>query len=348
MTIEERTLLGLAATLLAGARTIARAGVATVGIITAVTLLTPRTFTSEASFLPQLSDPTATSGLAQIAGQFGLSLPAGDPSQSPQFYAELVVSREILSPLLELQFDVDGARAESELRGRRTVALLDMARVRGRTDEIRREKGVKWLRKHVVRVNTSRQTGVVSVTATTKWSDVSKTVVDSIIASLNQFNLKSRQSQARSERAFVEERIADAEARLREAENEFRLFLEQNRVIASSPSLMFERDRIAREVNVRQQVYTSLVQALEQARIAEVRNTPLITVVERPDTPARPDERGWLLRLVGGLLLGFSIGIAKVLVRESSRQLQSESSGEIAAWNDAWLQFRSWVVRPWR
>lgn len=345
MTIQERTLLGLAATLLAGVRTIARAGVATVGAIAVVTLLTPRTFTSEASFLPQLSDPTATSGLAQIAGQFGLSLPAGDPSQSPQFYAELVVSREILSPLLQLRFDEGGAPAPGDLRG---ISLLDMARVRGRTEEIRREKGVKWLRKRVVRVNTSRQTGVVSVTATTKWSEVSKTIVDSVFASLNRFNLQSRQSQARSERAFVEERIADAEGRLREAENELRLFLEQNRVIASSPALTFERERIAREVNLRQQVYTSLVQALEQARIAEVRNTPLITVVERPDAPARPDERGWILRLVGGLFLGFSIGFAGVLVRASAKQLTSGASGDVAAWNDAWRQFRAWIVRPWR
>lgn len=348
MSTAERTLLGLAATLLAGARTIARAGVATVALIAGFTLLSPRTFTSEASFLPQMSDPTATSGLAQIAGQFGLSLPAGDPSQSPQFYAELVVSREILAPLLELQFDEFGVPAAGELRGPSPIALMDMARIRGRTDDIRREKGIKWLRKDVVRVNTSRQTGVVSVTATTKWSEVSKTLVDSIFSSLNRFNLQSRQSQARSERTFVQERIADAEARLRETESELRVFLEQNRIVSSSPSLVFERDRIAREVNVRQQVYTSLVQALEQARIAEVRNTPLITIVERPDVPARPDERGWLLRLVGGLMLGISIGAAIVLIRASSRQLTSEAGGDVAAWNDAWLQFRAWIVRPWR
>jgi uncharacterized protein involved in exopolysaccharide biosynthesis len=56
-------------------------------------------------------------------------------------------------------------------------------------------------------------------------------------------------------------------------------------------------------------MYTTLTQAYEQARIDEVRNTPVITVVEPPESPVRPDSR----RLVSWLAVSLVVGVLAAL-----------------------------------
>jgi hypothetical protein len=53
-----------------------------------------RTYSSESAFIPQVrKSPGEASG---IAAQFGLAVPLGDPTQTPAFYADLLISRDIL------------------------------------------------------------------------------------------------------------------------------------------------------------------------------------------------------------------------------------------------------------
>jgi uncharacterized protein involved in exopolysaccharide biosynthesis len=82
--------------------------------------------------------------------------------------------------------------------------------------------------------------------------------------------------------------------------------------------LSFVYDRLVNNVTLRQQIYTSVAQAYEQARIDEVRDTPVITVVEAPLLPAKPDPRPFFRMLVAGLLI--ALVVARVLgVREDRR-----------------------------
>ena len=86
-----------------------------------------------------------------------------------------------------------------------------------------------------------------------------------------------------------------------------------NREFISAPQLDMEHDRLMREVQMRQQIYTSLAQTLEQARIEEVRAPVLINIVETADLPVEPMNREalrtTLLGLVGGLLVGIVIAL---------------------------------------
>ena len=108
---------------------------------------------------------------------------------------------------------------------------------------------------------------------------------------VSHFNLLTRQTRAGAERRFVEARLQEAADSLRLVENRHKAFLQANRDFRNSPQLKFENDRLERDVQFQQQLYTSLAQSFEQARIDEVRNTPVITVLEPPDLPASPDPR---------------------------------------------------------
>lgn len=80
--------------------------------------------------------------------------------------------------------------------------------------------------------------------------------------------------------------------------------------------LTFQEDRLSREVSRQQQLYSTLSQAYEQAKIEEVRDTPVFTLVDEPELPARPNPRFLVLKLPLALIVGGIIGLFLGLVRE--------------------------------
>ena len=153
-------------------------------------------------------------------------------------------------------------------------------------------------------------------------------LAERLLKGLNYFNLITRQSQAREERRFTEGRLEDARGSLRAAEDALQRFLQVNREFAESPALVFQQDRLRREVLLQQQVVTSLAQRYEENRIREVRDTPVITVLEKPTLPVLPDPRGRLLLLSVGTLVALMVGAAVVLAREGMRRQRGEDGGD--------------------
>jgi len=133
------------------------------------------------------------------------------------------------------------------------------------------------------------------------------------------FNRERRAGQARAEREFAASRLTDAERELRAAEDAVRSFQSRNRDFRSSPFLQLDLERLQREVTRRQMVYNGLSQSFEQARLEEVRNTPVIAMVELPELPARPRPRGALLSALVAFLAVVAVLFAWYFVREVVR-----------------------------
>jgi uncharacterized protein involved in exopolysaccharide biosynthesis len=264
-------------------------------------LLRPRLYASEATFMPQASTEANLSSLAAAASQLGLRLPTQGTTWGAPVYVELLGSRPLLAPLI-----LDTVAVEEE--GGRRVPLLDLLEIdRGAPDE-RVDRGVMALR-HLIETRELKSLNAVQVTVTTRWPSISQHIAQRLLAGLNQFNVETRKSQATAERQFVEARAADAESSLRQAEDRLQVFLQRNRSTAGSPELEFQRDRLQREVNLRQQLYTALLQSREEARVREVRDTPVITALEEPVVPTLPISRRIALKFVLGGLGGGILGL---------------------------------------
>ena len=80
-----------------------------------------------------------------------------------------------------------------------------------------------------------------------------------------------------------------------------------------APDLKFEEDGLTREISVRQQVFTTLTQIYEQARLEEVRDTPVLMVVEPAVQAPKADSRKLLLKVLVALFVGLGISIISVL-----------------------------------
>lgn len=282
-------------------------------------LVQPRTYSSEMSFMPA-GDESQVGRLAGIAARLGVDVSAGAAgSRSPRFYADLLRSRELLHDLVKSEYRPSAREGVvDEQVGGDGVTLVRYYETGGADSAVRVERAARILERRID-VTTRPETGVVTVTVRDHDPAVVRQISDRLLLLLNKFNNETRQSQATEERRFIEERMQEARRELLAVEDSLKLFLERNRSYEGSPQLRFEHDRLQRRVSLQQQVYTSLAQSYEQAKIDEVRNTPVITVVDPPERPARAEPRGLLLRSLLGLGLGALLALVWAFSREAGR-----------------------------
>jgi hypothetical protein len=320
---DGKAFLGFAAAVLRWRRLIVGLGMAGGLIGLASGLLSTRLYRSNALFVPQSSD-AGLSGLALAASQLGVRVPAGSggPSWGTGLYVEVLRSRALLEPITRDSFTV------TEMGGRR-IPFMELFEIRGASAEARLDRGVRALQ-GAIKATDERTIGAVRLSVNTPWPSVSLTLAERVLLAVDEFNTQRRRSQAAAERVFVERQTAEAEEGLRDVENRLRVFREQNRTI-NGPRNELEHQRLQREVNLRQSLYTSLLQNREEARIREVRDTPVITVLEEPRLPIDGESRGTVLR---ALLGGFAGGMLALLIAlvadamQKARQTRSTESRE--------------------
>lgn len=300
-----------------------------------------RTYTAGASFIPQGSgDPG--NGIASLASRLGLSV-VGAQTNSPQFYADLLVSREILEAAVQTHyaFPTDTGTASGTLTELFNVEGAGPIRLRRSFLELQRR----------LSIGTRVVTGVVELSVTARSPALAEQIIARLIELVNDFNLEWRQSQATAERRFIEGRLQEVRGELVQAEDALERFLEENRRFDNSPELAFEYDRLNRQVDMRQAIVTDLSTAYEQARIAEVRNTPVITLVERPVGSARPNARGTVLKVLLALILGLMLAVLIAFSREflaRTRARQTEDVGEFIALRNDMLRMLRHPLRRLR
>lgn len=297
-----------------------RVFVSVVGIGLALTLaiglLKKRTYSSTFSFVPQTTADPRAAGLASLAGQFGVSLGgAGNAAQSPQFYADLLQTREVLVPIVTDSF--------AAMPGGPREPLAQLLDIRGASPSLVLFHTVRAMRERVIESTVAtRTTGVVSVTVKTPSPSLSLQIAERLIAGLNQYNLATRQSQAGAERRFTEQRLAVAKQTLHTAEDALVYFLRTNRQFESAPELNAQYQRLQREVDLQRQVVGGLAQSYEDARIREVRDTPVVTVIERPVVAALPDPRGLLKALIAGFAASVGAALLAAVLRDAYARLR--------------------------
>jgi uncharacterized protein involved in exopolysaccharide biosynthesis len=262
---------------------------------------------------------TAMSGLA---AQFGIAVPGSDPTDSPQFYADLVRTRTVLDTVLSQPYAPPGGGSKAT----RTLAQILAPDSDGPAQQLDARK--RLLKQITLDVNAKTNVVTVSVNMPEAW--LAKAVAFEILRTVNSFTLENRQAHAHQERLFTEARTEEARLALATAESALESFLQSNRTVAA-PRLEFAQDRLRRQVEMRQQLYTALAQAADQSRIEELRDTPSLTIVEEPELPLKPESRGIILNPLVGLVVGAVIGFflafgVEMLARDESNSPVDDAS----------------------
>lgn len=276
-------------------------------VLVGFTLLRPQQYVAMSSFRPQTASQ-GVSSVMSLASQFGFDLPTtgGEPLD---FYVRLATSRPMLERAAASTYQV-----RDEAGRTRTVTLADVYGFDA-DDSLRTERAVQRLARNVS-VSVDAKSGVVLLNTKAPSEALAVQINRRLLDLINEFNISTRQTQASAERKFVEQRLAEAQQELRGAEAELRSFSERNRAWQASPGLSLEYSRLERQVALRQEVVNGLAQSFEQARIAEVRDIPVITVLEPPSEPAARRANSLTRSGLMGLTLGLLLGAIIVALRE--------------------------------
>jgi uncharacterized protein involved in exopolysaccharide biosynthesis len=295
-----------------------------------------RVYGSSSSFMPEGRQST----MGGLAAQLGLVPPGSGGGESPQFYADLLRSREILGATVTTAFTVPGS-------GPRPTTLVDLYHAKGATDALRRESAVDRLSR-AVDVSVNPRTNVVVVRVTAATAELAQQINQRLLALLGDFNQRRRQSRASEERRFAEERLTTVKGELRVSEDRLQSFLQSNRDYRNSPSLVFSYERLQADVMLLRQVVTTLQQSAEQAKMEEVRDTPTVTLVESPSLPVRPDPRGIPKFVLIGVVFGTFLGMAIAFVRETLARPSVRGTSDYEEFIRLRSEAVSDLLHPWR
>ncbi|PYO94570.1 MAG: hypothetical protein DMD62_04830 [Gemmatimonadetes bacterium] len=313
---HDLTLVGMAAVVMRRRRLVIALPLITAALALALALVLPPVFTATAVFVPESPNHSRMpAGLAGLVGQLGLPIDL-DAARSPRFYADVLKSRALLEHTLLARYP-DPRKAQAD-----SASLLDILGVRGSDQDTRLARAVKRLASRIgTQVNT--QTSMVTLSIELRYPTLAAAVANRMLADLDAFNSQTRQSQGRAQRQFVERRITEAGDDLRAAETQLRAFRERNRSWQESPLLTSQEGQLRRQVDIRQEVYMTLSREFETAKIEEVNDTPVITVIDPPVVPRERSKPRPLQLAVLGFVLGGVIALIWVFVADYVAELPS-------------------------
>lgn len=345
----ESSLLDVVNLVLRGWRVVAATTFGGAAMFAAISLLIHPTYVSRTSFIQAEPSRALLSGnLGTLASRFGVIAPPGDATLSLDFLQQTLTSQDVLDTVLNHPLLVARPKGPSSARGSAALRLdtIELASWIGVEDN-NPAKRLDRLRRKILKrvtVETHQRSGIVRVSVALRDPYVAAALARALVEALNQFNLHTRQTVSRANRAFVEVRVEDARTQLADAESRLRQFYEANRRIADAPALLFEEGRLKRRVELAQQLYLTLAQQLEQARIDEVKDTPVLTVIETATPPVRKSAPKRTVLTLMGAFVGAVLGILFMLVARQMRRAAHLGS-------PAWIEFSdhlSSLWPPWR
>jgi uncharacterized protein involved in exopolysaccharide biosynthesis len=269
-------------------------------------LFTP-TYLSSASILPEV-DNIKYGALADLASLAGVDV--GGQTLMLKLYPDIMTSEVILREVIEKKY--------SSQYYNKPVNLYEYFEIDEETPRRTFEVTLKNIR-NKLKVNLNIKNGLITYSIETKDPIVTADILNTITEQLNQFLLTKKNTNASEQRKFIEKRLADVKKDLEKAENMVKEFKEKNRRVSDSPQLILEQERLVREVNLQTVLFTTLKQQYELAKIDEVKNIPVINVLDEAKPAAKKNSPRRSIYAIGGMIIGLIASIAYVIIDNNYR-----------------------------
>lgn len=267
-----------------------------------VTFLISPLYTAQTSILPELTreKTLGLAGLSSLAEATGLNV--GETPVS-KLYPMIVSSERILQGAIYHKY--------STLAYSQPVDLVEYWKIGSGTQNEQFDRALQLLRGRMD-INFDTRLGTVSVGVQMEEPQLAADVANQITAELDDYTRTKRKTNATLQREFIETRMQEVESQLEKAERVLKDFRESNRRIEGSPQLMMEQERLSRDVQINSTVFIELKKQFEIAKIEEIKNIPIINVLDAARPPVRKSspKRAATALTVFVLSLLVSIGYA--------------------------------------
>jgi uncharacterized protein involved in exopolysaccharide biosynthesis len=288
----------------------------------AVSFAVPNKYRAIAQVYPEQQKASGAASLGAIAGlasQIGVGLAAG--AQSPQFYIQVIGSRRVMQEVLSSRVAPKGGDS---------VSLRDYLDASGATSAAQLDKALRRLRE-ATEASVNSRTNIVELAVTLRDPAVATRVVGLYLDALNRFNLASRQTQAGQRRRFAEARLREAQDSLSQVDRAVSDFLTRNRQYQESPTLSFEYERLQRLLSNYQTLYTGIRRDYDTARLDEVNDTPVLTLVDPPQLPLRRASPSRVTAGLGGAVFGGLLVLFWAAIRAFLGRMYAEDRSQYDA-----------------
>ncbi len=245
----------------------------------AVSLILPAYYRSSATILPETQSGKLSSlgGLTDLAALAGVNV--GTEGSLVKLYPTIVKGEAVLRDVIYKKY--------------RTQEYSDSVNLIRYWDIKEDKPGGAYdaaLRKlrELLDVSMDIKTNVLTISLETKEPQLSADIINSVVDELDKFILTKRMTSASEQRKFIEGRLSEVREDLGHSEDALRNFRERN-VQVRSPQLLLEQGRLEREVQINTTIFVELKKQYELAKIEEVKNTPVVNVMDVARAAAKKD-----------------------------------------------------------
>jgi uncharacterized protein involved in exopolysaccharide biosynthesis len=251
------------------------------------------------------------SGLAGLASQFGVNVPSVSQADLSNIglLPQLIKSRTFAEKLFNKEF--------YSKKYNKKINLLSLITNEININELNKEKfiisGLSELN-GMLKFSEDRNSSIKTISVTTSEPIFAKELADVVLDELEKLNLLYKSQNANKKAEFIENRISSVLEGLNQSEIKLKAFNERNRQL-SSPSLMLEQERIQREVDVQKQVYLTLKQQSELAKIELVQESSIIQVLDKAQIPLEAFNINVTKVAISSIIIGLIIGLVLGLLR---------------------------------
>ncbi len=271
-----------------------------------VALLLPAQYTSKVVLLPSGKQDKmgVLSGLASSLG-FDLSGTTAGLESSSLLYPDILKSRLIGEAVLTSRYRYTHAKKPVE------QTLLEYLKVNNP------ERGLKKLA-DCRKIEMDVKTGIITLTVTTGNRELSALVANQFVAELERYNRDKRKTKALNNQKNIERRLDSVKVELAQAEDALEAFLEKNRNFAFSddPELNHKLAELKREAAIKNEIYATLTQQHELAKIETQKEIPIVQVLDAAVPPLKKSAPQRTAIVLTVTFFAFTFGSLWIFVRD--------------------------------
>lgn len=261
-------------------------GIVAVVSIAILLLLVKNYYDSTVTIMPDYGSSSILGSLGGLAAMAGVNIGKTVPTE---IYNNLLYSESVLSPVIYARYKTK----EFD----KPVNLIEYYEIEPKTvnkdePEYLQERDmflqmVEKFNKSILSSSIDRKTTILTATIRSDEPALSAEISNNLLKSLDEYVRTKRKSNAKEQRIYIEKRTDQVKDSLRLTEEVLKKFREQNRIVSQSPQLLLEQTRLMRNIEILQTVYIELTKQMELIKLEEVKDSPIINIMEEAGIPIK-------------------------------------------------------------
>ncbi len=281
--------------------------------LTYVQFMVDSIFVSSATLLLPENKTSQMGSLAGLASQFGVNVPSSSNADlsNPSLYPELIKSNTFAEKIMDKEFYLKKYNKKLPL----IDILADGNKALGNNRDLLLKNAISKLNSEILSFyNEPLRSPLSILSVSTNDALFSKELADVVLIELDLLNREFKKNSVDEKILFINNRILSVKNDLSISEIKLKNFNEKNRQI-SSPALALEQDRLKRDLDVQKDIYLTLKQQLELAKIEEIEQVSVVQILDKPKVSLVRSNNNKVRTLFASLILGLIFGTLIGLLR---------------------------------